>query len=120
MKTAVQSHALVQNTHRHITECPIIYMEVYSSNRVIYRVTAGYIVKQGSICPTYGVMLEEMRTGEMECIEDFSESLELTIRFANDLVGREIRPAGLYDIAFAYLSEQATGQVLSSRKIFSR
>ena len=35
----------------------IVYMEVYSSNRVVYRVTAGSIVRQGIRQPTYGIML---------------------------------------------------------------
>ena len=121
MKTATKPCTSSRvHTERHTAECPIVYMEVYGSNRVIYRVTAGYFAGQGKIQPVYGVMLEDMRSGEKECIEDFSESLEWTIRFANDLVGREIRPAGLYDVAFAYLSEQVFYQVSSSRKIFSR
>ncbi len=102
--------------HTHKTQCPIVYMEVYGNNRVIYRVTAGYFAIKGKIQPTYGVMLEDMRTGEQESIEDFSEDLAQTVNFANDLVGRETRPAGLYDIAFAYLSDQ----VSSSARIFSR
>lgn len=103
----------------------ITYMEVYGSNRVIYRVTADSRVRGGTARATYGVMLEDMRTGEQEHISDFSENLERTIQFANDLVQREIRPSGLFDIALRYLSEEVstpvkTGQVLSSRKIFSR
>ncbi len=102
-------------THKK-TEQPIIYMEVYGSNRVIYRVTAGRIRRHGHIRTTYGVMLEDLRSGDRACIEDFSETLEQTIRFANDLVCRETRPGGLYDAALESLSDQ----VLSSRKIFSR
>lgn len=101
---------------RHETEQPIIYMEVYGSNRVIYCVTAGRIRRRNAVCTTYGVMLEDMRSGEKQWIEDFSETLKQTIVFANDLVSRETRPFGLYDVALEYLS----GQVLSSRKIFSR
>lgn len=101
---------------RHKTDQPIVYMEVYGSNRVIYRVTAGRIQRRNAIKTTYGVMLEDMRSGEQQCIEDFSEMLEQTILFANDLVNRETQPSGLYDVALEYLSDQ----VLSSRRIFSR
>ncbi len=84
----------------------ITYMEVYGSNRVIYRVTADILPRRGVAQTAYGVMLEDMRTGEQEQISDFSENLEQTIRFANDLVQREIRPSGLFDIALRYLSEE--------------
>lgn len=113
-----------QQSHRPTNA--IVYMEVYGSNRVIYRVTAGSVVQGKTETPTYGVMLEDMRSGEIQSIADFSESLEQTIVFANDLVGRETRPAGLYDVALEYLCtslmRQTTPshQVSSSRKIFSR
>ena len=32
-----------------------VYMEVYSSNRVIYRVTAGAVAGHGKTRPAYGV-----------------------------------------------------------------
>ncbi len=86
----------------------ITYMEVYGSNRVIYRVTADRVSKRGSQKPAYGVILEDMRTGEQESISDFSESLEQTIRFANDLVENEIRPERLFDIALRYLSAEVS------------
>ena len=60
-----------------------VYMEVYSSNRVIYRVTAGAVAGHGKTRPAYGVILEDMRTGEIRTLPDFSESLERTIAFAN-------------------------------------
>lgn len=43
---------------------PIVYMEVYGSNRVIYRVTAGSVIRQSVSEPFYGVTLEDLRTGE--------------------------------------------------------
>lgn len=91
----------------------IVYMEVYGSNRVIYRVTAGSIVQRGTAKPIYGVMLEDMRSGERQSIGDFSSSLEKTITFANDLVAREVRPSGLYDIALSYLSAGVTQRMFS-------
>ena len=35
-----------------------VYMEVYSSNRVIYRVTAGAVAGHGKTRPAYGVILD--------------------------------------------------------------
>ena len=40
---------------------PIVYMEVYGSNRVIYRVTAGSVIRQSVSEPFYGVTLEDLR-----------------------------------------------------------
>lgn len=113
-----------QQSHRPANA--IVYMEVYGSNRVIYRVTAGSVVQGKTKTPTYGVMLEDMRSGEIHSIADFSENLEQTIIFANDLVRRETRPSRLYDVALEYLCTnliQQTiphAQALSSCKIFSR
>lgn len=120
---------MMMKTKRQQAHCPenaIVYMEVYGSNRVIYRVTAGSVVQGKTETPTYGVMLEDMRSGEIQGIADFSENLEQTIVFANDLVGRETRPTGLYDVALEYLcanlmrQEAPSCQVSSSRRIFSR
>lgn len=100
-----------------------VYMEVYSSNRVIYRVTAGAVASHGKTRPAYGVILEDMRTGEIRTLPDFSESLERTIAFANDLVRRETPPSGLYDVALEYLSasvpqmEQKPAETPASKKI---
>ena len=77
----------------------IVYMEVYSSNRVVYRVTAGSIVRQGIRQPTYGIMLEDLYTEERQSIPDFSGSLEQMIR-------REVKPSGLYDMALEHLSRR--------------
>ena len=87
---------------------PIVYMEVYGSNRVIYRVTAGSVIRQSVSEPFYGVTLEDLRTGERYSIADFSSDLEQTIRFANALVQQEIRPSSLYDAALAALSRKAS------------
>ncbi len=109
----------------HRPEYPIVYMEVYGSNRVIYRATAGSVMRRGVRKLAYGIMLEDMRTQEKQCIDDFSENLEYTIVFANDLIQREIRPSGLYNLALEYLSDSVRhrgkdNQILSSRKVFSR
>lgn len=111
----------------------IVYMEVYGSNRIIYRVTASNVICRGMAKLVYGVMLEDLRSGEQQSIADFSTDLEKTIRFANDLVMRETIPAKLYDAALEYLCTalpskekvpETTGKTqefsASSRRIFSR
>lgn len=98
-------------------EDTVVYMEVYGSNRVIYRVTAGWVVRpDGTAKSVYGICLEDLRSGEQQALEDFSDTLDQTILFANHLVEQEIRPEELYDAALKQLSHQ----VLSSRRIFSR
>ncbi len=84
----------------------IIYMEVYSANRMIYRVTADSICQGNLEIPVYGVMVENIRTGEEQHITDFSNSLEETVQFANLLIQKQLRPAALYDVALAHLSQK--------------
>lgn len=86
-----------------IRQKPIVYMEVYGANRVVYRVTA----YSNGTNAAYGVSLEDMRTGETASIEDFSNQLERTIHFANQLIQKEIRPTALFDIALGQLISHA-------------
>ncbi len=81
----------------------IVYMEVYGNNRIIYRVTASRAVSFGQSRPVYGVMLEDLRSGERQGIANFSDTLEETIRFANELIEQEVVPAKLYDAALQAL-----------------
>ncbi|MGN0592835.1 MAG: hypothetical protein ACI4JQ_06290 [Ruminococcus sp.] len=87
----------------------IIYMEVYGVNRVIYRVTAGTIHRKGKPVSVYGVTLEDVRTGERESLENFSEDMEHTVQFTNALVRRRVRPDGLYNEALRQLHSEKTG-----------
>lgn len=81
----------------------IIYMEVYGVNRVIYRVTAGTVRRRGRTVPVYGVSLEDVRTGEREILENFSEDMDHTVQFLSTMVQRRIRPSGLYNEALRQL-----------------
>ena len=49
---------------------------------------------------------DSLYTEERQSIPDFSGSLEQTIRFANDLIRREVKPSGLYDMALEHLSRR--------------
>lgn len=84
-------------------ENTITYMEVYGVNRVIYRVTAGTVNRRGTQAAVYGVSVEDIRTGRRECLENFSEDIDVTLRFANSLVHKRIRPDGLYNEALRHL-----------------
>ncbi|MDD6269472.1 MAG: hypothetical protein PUA84_05395 [Oscillospiraceae bacterium] len=81
----------------------IIYMEVYGINRVIYRVTATTAKRKGRPVSVYGVSLEDVRTGQRESIENFSADMESTVKFANALVHKRVRPEGLYNEALRHL-----------------
>ncbi|MBQ8687260.1 MAG: hypothetical protein IJ512_01775 [Ruminococcus sp.] len=81
----------------------MIYMEVYGVNRVIYRVTAGTMRRRGRAVPVYGITLEDVRTGERESLENFSEDMDHAVQFVNTMVQRGIRPSGLYNEALRQL-----------------
>lgn len=84
-------------------ENTVIYMEVYGINRVIYRVTAAAAKRRGKTVTVYGVSLEDIRTGQCEHLENFSEDIESALSFANDLVHKRIRPDQLYNEALRHL-----------------
>lgn len=80
-----------------------VYMEVYGVNRIIYRVTASVIKRKGRNTAVYGVSLEDMRTGDAESLEDFSDDMEKAIDFAHELVHKKARPYMLYSEALRHL-----------------
>ncbi len=84
-------------------ESRMIYMEVYGVNRIIYRVTIGTAKRRGREVTVYGVSLEDMRTGQCESLEDFSEDIESTLQFAGDLIHKRVSPNGLYNEALRHL-----------------
>ncbi len=90
--------------HSRHSEQMIPYMEVYGVNRVIYRVTACNTYQKKAIHVTYGVSLQNLRTGETAEITAFSNNLEKTICFVNDLIQREAQPYQIYNAAFRQLS----------------
>lgn len=87
----------------------IIYMEVYGVNRVIYRVTSGNVRRRGKSVLVYGVSAEDIRTGYCESIENFSEDIETTLKFANSLVHKRVRPDRLYNEALRQLRFNTKG-----------
>lgn len=90
----------------------VVYMEVYGVNRVIYRVTASTVQRRGKQVKVYGVILEDVRSGHRESLENFSEDMNDTIQFANSLIHRKIRPCGLYNEALRQLRYSSSGSIL--------
>jgi len=86
------------------SEQTIVYMEVYGVNRVVYRVTACNTYRNKAIHVIYGVSLQDLRTGETAEIDSFSNNLEKTVCFVNDLIQQEIQPYQVYNAAFRQLS----------------
>lgn len=89
----------------------VVYMEVYGVNRVIYRVTTGSVKRRGTNVSVYGVSAEDIRTGYCESIENFSEDIETTLKFANSLVHKKIRPDRLYNEALRQLRFNTKGSL---------
>ena len=48
-----------------------VYMEIYGGNKVSYRVTSGKMNYDDSEIITYGIEVEDSRTGQKEIISDF-------------------------------------------------
>lgn len=80
-----------------------VYLEVYGINHVVYRVTASVIKQNGKNHFIYGVSLEDIRKGESSSIDNFSDNIENTLSFANELVHKKIRPYMLYSEALRHL-----------------
>lgn len=80
-----------------------VYMEVYGDNKISYRVVAGRIYTEGRDAITYGVEVEDFRTGDKESINDFSCNIEDAVDFAEMLITDRIRPSQIYSRALSYL-----------------
>lgn len=80
-----------------------VYMEVFGDNRVSYRVTSGKMKWEDSEIITYGVEVEDSRTGQREIIPDFSRNIEDAVDFAEMLISGKIPPCRLYNRALNYL-----------------
>ncbi len=80
-----------------------IYLEVFGDNRVSYRVISGKINWEDSEIITYGVEVEDSRTGQKEIIDDFSRNIEDAVDFAEMLIIGRIPPYRLYNRALNYL-----------------
>ncbi len=83
------------------------YMEVVGNNRVIYRVTTGYVMKNGRKHITYGVEAEK-KIGPVsirETIDNFSDRLAEAVGFAEMLLKFNIKPTLIYNAALCFLRE---------------
>ncbi|MBR6580437.1 MAG: hypothetical protein IKK66_03980 [Ruminococcus sp.] len=80
-----------------------IYMEVFGDNKVSYRVTSGKITCEDAEIITYGVEVENSRTGQREVIPDFSRNIEDAVDFAEMLIVGRTPPFRLYNHALNYL-----------------
>ncbi len=80
-----------------------VYLEVYGDNKVSYRVTSGKIDWDNNEIITYGIEIEDSRTGQREVIPDFSRNIEDAVDFAERLIISRIRPFRLYNQALNYL-----------------
>lgn len=80
-----------------------VYLEVYGDNKISYRVTSGKIDWDDNEIITYGIEVEDSRTGQREVIPDFSRNIEDAVDFAERLIISKIRPFWLYNQALNYL-----------------
>ena len=80
-----------------------IYMEVYGDNKVSYRVTSEKVNWEDTEIITYGVEVEDSRTGQREIIPDFSRNIEDAVDFAEMLISERTHPCRLYNRALNYL-----------------
>lgn len=83
------------------------YMEVVGNNRVIYRVTTGYVIRNGRKFITYGVEAEK-KIGPVsikEAIDSFSDKLAEAVGFAEMLLKYNIKPTLIYNAALCFLRE---------------
>lgn len=85
-----------------------IYMEIFGSNRVTYRVTAGQIDFYGKKINTYGIEAIDHKTGENEKIPDFSDNVEDAVVFAEQLISSKTKPKQIYSKALGFLKTLIT------------
>ena len=93
---------IVRRMKREVTD-RTVYMEIYGSNKVIYRVTAGKMNYFGDTVYTYGVEAEDHRTGEKEEIADFLRNVEDAVDFTEMMINSRMRPKQIYSKALNYL-----------------
>ncbi|MBQ6033948.1 hypothetical protein [Ruminococcus sp.] len=80
-----------------------LYMEIFGDNKVAYRVLSGRMSLFGDEVITYGVEVLDHRSGEKECIPDFSRNIEDAVCFAESLISEKSRPRQLYSKALDFL-----------------
>lgn len=80
-----------------------LYMEIYGENKVAYRVLSGRMQLFGDEVITYGVEVIDRKSGEKECIPDFSRNIEDAVVFAESLITNRSKPRQLYGRALDFL-----------------
>ncbi len=80
-----------------------VYMEIFGDNKVAYRVLSGRLFMYGDEFITYGVEVIDKKSGEKECIPDFSRNIEDAVAFAEALISERCRPRQLYSKALDFL-----------------
>jgi len=80
-----------------------LYMEIYGDNKVAYRVLSGRMQLFGDEVITYGVEVIDRKSGEKECIPDFSRNIEDAVVFAESLITNRSKPRQLYGRALDFL-----------------
>ena len=82
----------MKSSSRSRSKQAVTYMEVYGANRVLYRVTASNTHRNQKLSVVYGIFLQDLRSGETAEIHAFSNSLEKTVCFVNDLIQKQVQP----------------------------
>ena len=77
-----------------------LYMEIFGDNKVAYRVLTLF----GDEVITYGIEVYDHKSGQRECIADFSTNIEEAVAFAESLINNRSCPRQLYSRALGYLS----------------
>ncbi|WP_295075360.1 hypothetical protein [Ruminococcus sp.] len=80
-----------------------LYMEIYGENKVAYRVLSGRMQLFGDEVITYGVEVIDRKSGDEECIPDFSRNIEDAVVFAESLITNRSKPRQLYGRALDFL-----------------
>ncbi|WP_294752822.1 hypothetical protein [uncultured Ruminococcus sp.] len=88
---------------KHDVRDKTLYMEIFGDNKVAYRVLSGKMVIYGDEVITYGVEVVDKKSGDKECIADFSRNIEDAVAFAESLITNKSRPRQLYSKALDYL-----------------
>lgn len=108
----------MKSPSRSHSEQVVTYMEVYGGNRIVYRVTACNSYRNQKLSVIYGVSLQDLRSGETAEIRAFSNSLEKTVCFVNDLIQKQVQPYQVYNAALRQLSLEVpflrNGSILGS------
>ena len=105
----------MKSSSRSRSKQAVTYMEVYGANRVLYRVTASNAHRNQKLS---GIFLQDLRSGETAEIHAFSNSLEKTVCFVNDLIQKQVQPYQVYNAALRQLSLEVpflqNGSILGS------